>query len=187
MPVIEVRSPGQNPPVAPVTEGWATTNAWTTSWTTQTTISTIVVPPCTTTTTPVVPVITTSPAAVVVIHHNSGGGLSPGAVGGIILGVFFGVFLLFLLCIFCFRSWRRSYYVDDSSTDSHSSHHRRRPRPIDPYPDRPGATLTFLGGGNRPETKVVITKSQRVFIRPARFTEERTIRTKERVVVVEDE
>lgn len=116
--------------------------------------------------------------------HHSGGGLSPGAVGGIVIGAFFGVFLLFLLCIFCLRARRRNaYYVDDESSEDSR---RRRPRPVDPYG---GRGMTFVGGGNQRETKVVITKSQRMFVRPPPAKRERieTYRKERMVVVDEDE
>ncbi|KAK5205806.1 hypothetical protein LTR47_010164 [Exophiala xenobiotica] len=124
-----------------------------------------------------------SPSEVIVVHHNKGG-LSPGAVGGIVIGVFFGVLLLFLLCIFCFRARRRNaYYADDESSED--SRDRHRPRPVDPYGGRP---MTFVGGGNQRETKVVITKSQRVFVRPPPAKRERIERIRrERMVVVDDD
>ncbi|KAK5189333.1 hypothetical protein LTR92_010661 [Exophiala xenobiotica] len=127
--------------------------------------------------------IHTFPSEVIVVHHNKGG-LSPGAVGGIVIGVFFGVLLLFLLCIFCFRARRRNaYYADDESSED--SRDRHRPRPVDPYGGRP---MTFVGGGNQRETKVVITKSQRVFVRPPPAKRERIERIRrERMVVVDDD
>ncbi|KAI1625590.1 hypothetical protein EDD37DRAFT_310386 [Exophiala viscosa] len=174
------------------TSTWSTTTSCTTTttpyWTTSTTS-------CTTTTTTAskttehcglcgdstntAPATYTNSAGqvVAVTHHKAG--LSPGIVGAIVIGVFFGVLLLALLCIFCFRRARsRAYYEeDDESEDSR----RRPPRPIDPYGGRP---MTFVGGGDRPETKVVITRQQRMFVRPpARRVETR----RERVVVVEDD
>jgi len=127
--------------------------------------------------------VTTSPSEGIVVHHNNGG-LSPGAVGGIVIGAFFGVLLLFLLCIFCFRARRRNaYYVDDESSED--SRDRHRPRPVDPYGGRP---MTFAGGGNQRETKVVITKSQRMFVRPPPAKRERIERIRrERMVVVDED
>jgi len=189
------------------TGGWTTTTETPCTTSTWTSTST----PCTTTTTPYWTTSTTScttttttaasktsehcglcgdstntaPATytnsagqvVAVTHHKAG--LSPGIVGAIVIGVFFGVLLLALLCIFCFRRARsRAYYEeDDESEDSR----RRPPRPVDPYGGRP---MTFVGGGDRPDTKVVITRQQRMFVRPpARRVETR----RERVVVVEDD
>jgi hypothetical protein len=48
--------------------------------------------------------------------------------------------------------------------------------------------MTFVGGGNQRETKVVITKSQRVFVRPPPARRERVERIRrERMVVVDDD
>jgi len=108
-------------------------------------------------------------------------------VGAIVIGAFFGVLLLFLLCLWCIRVNRRPYYAeDDDSEDSRSRERRRRPRPVDPYPGREGATMTFVGGGNHPETRVVVTRTQRMFVRPASARRVETIR-KERVVVIEED
>ncbi|EXJ73892.1 uncharacterized protein A1O5_03654 [Cladophialophora psammophila CBS 110553] len=190
-------------------QAWATTSTpegWVTSYTTQTgwissyTTTTdcncewpsstpIIVTP---TTTSVIPVQTTTPAGVIVVDHSQHG-LSPGAVGGIVLGVFFGVLLLFLLCLCCFRNYRgRKYYASDSSSSS-SSHSPRRKPPvviIDPYPNRPEANLTFVGGGNYPGTRVMVTKTQKIFIRPPPVRQVRTVRQTrraEKIVVVEED
>ncbi|KAK4937562.1 hypothetical protein LTR10_021854 [Elasticomyces elasticus] len=176
------------------TNGWATTTPCTTSsWITSTTkpCTTTSTTSCTTTTsstttrcglcgdsraTAAPATYTNSNGQVVAVKHDNGG-LAPGIVGAIVIGVFFGILLIALLCIFCFRAARsRAYYEeDDDSEDSR----RRPPRPIDPYGGRP---MTFVGGGSRPETKVVITRQQRMFVRPP------VARTRrERVVVVEED
>ncbi|KAJ9499320.1 hypothetical protein H2202_004903 [Exophiala xenobiotica] len=78
---------------------------------------------------------------------------------------------------------RNAYYADDESSED--SRDRHRPRPVDPYGGRP---MTFVGGGNQRETKVVITKSQRVFVRPPPAKRERIERIRrERMVVVDDD
>lgn len=108
------------------------------------------------------------------------------------IGAFFGFFLLVLLLICCFRIFRGGGGGDDDSDTSSQLRRRRRRRivPLDPYPLRPDANLTFVGGGNQRETKVVITKTQRYFIRPqpAVIRQTRTVRAtrKERIVVVGD-
>lgn len=167
---------------------------WTTSTTTPCTTTTTPIwwssTPCTTTlitTTPcsvcittLAPAVTTNPSEVVVAQHNNGG-LSPGVVGAIVIGVFFGVLLLALICIWCFRAARsRAYYDEDDESEVSRT---RPPRPIDPYP---GRGMTFVGGGSHPETKVVITRSQRMFVRPPQSRRVETIR-RERVVVVEED
>ncbi|KIW27732.1 uncharacterized protein PV07_07442 [Cladophialophora immunda] len=190
-------------------EGWATSYTTQTGWITSYTTTTdcdcdweysttssswcptpIIVTP---TTTSLVPFQTTSPAGVIVVdHHNHG--LAPGVVGGIVLGVFFGVLLLVLLCICCFRNYYRGrrYYAGSSSSSS-SSHSRHRKPPVvvmDPYPNRRDANLTFVGGGNYPGTRVMVTKSQKIFIRPPPVRQVRTVRETRRshkVVVVEDD
>jgi hypothetical protein len=128
-------------------------------------------------------------------HHNHG--LSPGAVGGIVVGVFFGVLLLFLLCICCFRNFRggggrRRRYGSDTSSSSSSDRPRRKPPIVimDPYPRRPEANLTFVGGGNYPGTRVMVTKTQKIFIRPPPTRQVRTVRESkrtEKIVVVEED
>lgn len=210
---IEQRDPGQwlsytttTPEVWTTTSEWippsvTTQTGWITSYTTttdcdcdwETTTSSswcptpIIVTP---TTTSLIPIVTT-PSNVIVVDHESHG-LSPGAVGGIVVGVFFGVLLLFLLCICFFTSWgrRRHYGSDTSST---SSHHRRRKPPviiIDPYPRRPEANLTFVGGGNYPGTRVMVTKTQKTFIRPTPIKQMRTIRETrrtEKIRIIDDD
>jgi len=220
MPVIEQRHPepipGQDEWISytsTTAQGWTTTSQpeWTTSYTTQTgwvtsyTTTTncdcdweptttsswcptpIIVTP---TTTSLIPIVTT-PSNVIVVDHEDHG-LSPGAVGGIIVGVFFGVLLLLLLCICFFRIFRsRRHYGSDTS--SSSSHRRPRKPPIviiDPYPRRPAANLTFVGGGNYPGTRVMISKTQKTFIRPTPIKQIRTIketRRTEKITVVEDD
>lgn len=175
----------------------------TTGWTTFKTITTA---HCACTTTSAGPIIittttltsstkSTAAAAVTQWVHHEDDGLAPGVIGGIVIGAFFGFLLLVLLLICCFRILTGGGGQDsDSDTSSHHSRRRRRKRivPIDPYPDRPDANLTFLGGGNQRDTKVVITRTQRYFVRPqpAVLREERTVRTKqtrrERVVIVGD-
>ena len=127
--------------------------------------------------------------------HHENDGLAPGVIGGIVIGAFFGFLLLVLLLICCFRIFTGGGGGYDSDSDTSSHRHRRRRRrivPIDPYPLRPDANLTFVGGGNQRETKVVITKTQRYFIRPTTtvIREPRAVRTKEtrreRIIVVGD-
>ena len=189
-------------PVVPVT---TTPYGWTTSYTVTTDCNCDYEPPTTsstycltpiivTPTTPnVIPIVTT-PANVVVVNHGSGGGLSPGAVGGIVVGVFFGVLLLFLLCICLFSAFfRPRYYGSDSSSTSSRD---RRPRPkhpiviVDPYPRRPTANLTFVGGGNYPGTRVMITKTQKTFVRPPSVKQVRTFRETrrtEKIRIIDDD
>jgi hypothetical protein len=174
-----------------VTSYTTTTECDCDEWTTPTTSSwcetPIIVPPTTTAPFPVV----TTPSEVIVVDHHSHG-LSPGAVGGIVIGAFFGALLLFLLCICCLTPYgrRRRYYGSDSS--STSSHRRRKPPVviIDPYPRRPEANLTFVGGGNYPGTRVMVTKTQKTFIRPPPVKQIRTIRETrrtEKIRIIEDD
>ncbi|KIW68822.1 hypothetical protein PV04_04742 [Phialophora macrospora] len=183
--------------------GWVTSYTTTTEcdcdWVTITTSSSwcptpIIIVTQTPTTTSLIPIVTTSPASAIVVDHRSHG-LSPGAVGGIVVGVFFGVLLLFLLCLCCFRSFwggrRRRRYGSDSSSSSSSDRPRRKPPIVimDPYPRRPEANLTFVGGGNYPGTRVMVTKTQKIFIRPPPTRQVRTVREsrREKIVVVEDD
>ncbi|OAL39582.1 hypothetical protein AYO20_00979 [Fonsecaea nubica] len=183
---------------------WSTQSGWITSYTATTDCACewvvtsssswcptpIVVTP---TTTSLIPIETT-PAGVIVVDDHDHQGLAPGVVGGIVLGAFFGVLLLVLLCICWFRSYRpRRYYAGSSSSSSSSSSHSRRRKPpvvvIDPYPRRPAANLTFVGGGNYPGTRVMVTKTQKTFVRPPPVRQVRTVRHTRRaqkIVVVED-
>lgn len=129
-----------------------------------------------------------------VVDHDHGG-LSPGVVGAIVIGSFFGLLLLILLCVCCFRIFRRRpYYGGGSDSSSETDHRRPGRRPprrvivIQPYPNRPQANLTFVGGGNYPGTRVMVTKSQKIFIRPSPVarvrTEQRTVRRTDKVEIV---
>ena len=108
------------------------------------------------------------------------------------MGAFFGVLLLLLLCICCLRIFRRRRRYG-SDTSSSSSGRPRRKAPvvvIDPYPRRPEANLTFVGGGNYPGTRVMVTKTQKTFIRPLPTKQVRTVRETrktEKVVVIDDD
>ena len=219
MPVIEDRDPAPIPRPQDVwisttstpVEVWTTTSQaeWATSYTTETgfitsyttttdcncdyepttTSSWCPTPIIVTPTTDVYPIVTTPSNVIVVDHH--GHGLSPAAVGGIIVGAFFGVLLLLLLCICFFRITRgRRRYGSDTSSPSP---HRRRKPPIviiDPYPRRPAANLTFVGGGNYPGTRVMVTKTQKTFVRPPPTRQVRTIRETrrtEKIRIVDDD
>jgi len=141
------------------------------------------------TTASIIPIVTTTPASVIVVDHHHHG-LSPGAVGGIVIGAFFGVLLLLLLCIGCFRAFRgRGSYGSDTS--SITDRRRRRERVIitDPYRRRPDANLTFVGGGNYPGTRVMISKTQKTFIRPTPVKQMRTFRETrtEKIRIIDDD
>ena len=171
---IQARSPGEGsvyPPLIPPTPtSFLDTSTWTkhdskskTTFETITKSCDCIYP---TTTTTKYPHTTTSAAAVLPPPNHDDSGLAPGVIGGIVIGAFFGLILLVLLCIFCFRAARSGRRYDDLSPASSPSPRRRRPRPHNPYPNRPEANLTFVGGGNRRETKVVMTQSSRYFVRP---------------------
>jgi hypothetical protein len=167
----------------------STTYGWITSYTTETDCEcneweyTTPLP-----TTTILPIETSTPSEVIVVdHHNHG--LSPGIVGAIVIGAFFGTLLLFLLCICCFRIWRQNRY-EGSDTSSASSHRRRRRTVIiDPYPRRPEANLTFVGGGNYPGTRVMVSKSTKTFVRPSPVKQMRTIRETRRTekIIIDDD
>lgn len=170
---IQARSPGEGSVYPPLIPPTPTSFLYTSSWTKydsspKTTFETITTKPCdcvypsTSTKYP----HTTTTAAAIIHPPDNDSGLAPGVIGGIVIGAFFGLLLLVLLCIFCFRAARSGRRYDDLSPASSPSPRRRRPRPHNPYPHRPEANLTFVGGGNRRETKVVMTQTSRYFVRP---------------------